>query len=140
MSRFAFAQFCDDVRFEVGEKISLMGIYGSDVFLPRFPATLSKFCFVAYCGTPFDSPIEKLEIEVVVNGERIFFLDFPQQILDEIGSRKNDVEDPLTIRTYGANSIIENLSLEKESIVRLNFIADGVKLPAARVHVKQIGT
>ena len=40
-----YSLICDDVRLEVGGKISLMGIF-QNVFLPAFPATLVKFAVV----------------------------------------------------------------------------------------------
>lgn len=40
-----YSMICDDVRLEVGSKISLMGIF-QNVFLPAFPATLVKFAVV----------------------------------------------------------------------------------------------
>lgn len=36
------AIYCDDVRQEIGGKISLMGIYGTDMVFPSFPAALHK--------------------------------------------------------------------------------------------------
>jgi hypothetical protein len=47
---WGFSLFCDDLRAEVGGKVSLMGIYGNDmVFANDAPFTLPKFCiFVKY--------------------------------------------------------------------------------------------
>jgi hypothetical protein len=36
---------CDDIRREVGNKFSLMGIYNYDVILPSMPHTFPKLCF-----------------------------------------------------------------------------------------------
>jgi hypothetical protein len=41
-----FSIVCDDVRLEVGQKHSYMGIYTNSVILPSFPFTLPKLCFV----------------------------------------------------------------------------------------------
>ena len=32
--RTVIAQFCDDVRQEIGNKFSLMGCYGTDLYVP----------------------------------------------------------------------------------------------------------
>lgn len=37
---------CDDVRRELGNKISLMGIYGDDIFLNKVPNNLKSLVFV----------------------------------------------------------------------------------------------
>jgi hypothetical protein len=37
--------FCDDIRQEIAGKVSLIGVYGSDMILPvDFPATAAKLC------------------------------------------------------------------------------------------------
>ena len=35
---------CDDIRSETGNKFSLMGIYGSNIVIKKFPAVLPKLC------------------------------------------------------------------------------------------------
>ena len=35
---------CDDVRNETGNKFSLMGIYGRDMYFKKFPAIVPKLC------------------------------------------------------------------------------------------------
>jgi hypothetical protein len=41
-----FIMICDDIREEVGNKMSMMGIYQKDIYVPRFPFTFPKLCFV----------------------------------------------------------------------------------------------
>jgi hypothetical protein len=44
-AQLAYSILCDDVRLEVGNKLSLMGIF-ENVFLPQFPAVLLRFAAV----------------------------------------------------------------------------------------------
>jgi hypothetical protein len=37
---------CDDIRQELGNKISLMGIYGKEIIVPSIPFTLPKLCLL----------------------------------------------------------------------------------------------
>ncbi len=39
---------CDDVRNEVGNKLSLIGIYTKDIIFKEMPAIYSKLCFVIF--------------------------------------------------------------------------------------------
>lgn len=39
---------CDDVRNEVGNKLSLIGIYTKDIIFNEIPAIYSKLCFVIF--------------------------------------------------------------------------------------------
>lgn len=42
---------CDDVRQEVGNKLSFIGVYPPtpDIFVPKLPLSLPKLCFVLSC-------------------------------------------------------------------------------------------
>ena len=48
------AIICDDVRLEVGNKVTLVGVYGKHIFLPRdikFPGRLTQLCiFTRWLG------------------------------------------------------------------------------------------
>jgi hypothetical protein len=57
-SRILTAEYCDDVRQEVGNKISLMGCYGSDMVVPTVPIHLPKLCVAVMARTPFDRPFK----------------------------------------------------------------------------------
>jgi hypothetical protein len=37
---------CDDVRNEVGNKLSFMGVYGPELWVGKLPAMMPKLCFV----------------------------------------------------------------------------------------------
>lgn len=43
---FMWATFCDDIRQEAGNKLSYMGIYGTNLVVPAFPTLLPKFCCI----------------------------------------------------------------------------------------------
>ncbi len=40
----AYTIFCDDLRQEVGNKVSYMGVYQGMMFVPAFPVALPKLC------------------------------------------------------------------------------------------------
>ena len=44
--RLAYTIFCDDVRLEVGNKLSLMGVF-HQILVQHFPVTLMKFAVVS---------------------------------------------------------------------------------------------
>ena len=44
-ARLRYSFMCDDVRLEVGQKFSLMGVFQT-VFLPSFPSVVVKFAVV----------------------------------------------------------------------------------------------
>lgn len=44
MSRYLHATFCDDIRHEIGGKISLVGCYSDKLLVSEFPQRLPKLC------------------------------------------------------------------------------------------------
>lgn len=64
MNRFVHAIFCDDIRFEVGNKVSLVGIYGTDLFLQEIPLVLPGLGIYATIASLADKPIQSLLVIV----------------------------------------------------------------------------
>jgi len=46
--KLEFSIICDDIRQEVGNKLSFMGTYGKDIFIPKTPFTFPHICFVIF--------------------------------------------------------------------------------------------
>lgn len=40
---------CDDIREEVGNKVTFVGTYGPYIFVSKIPFTFPKLCFVNFC-------------------------------------------------------------------------------------------
>src|SRR5438067_737624 len=65
--RAANCIFCDDIRSETGNKVSLMGIYDSDIiFTAPPPAVMPKFCIVAWVISDVNDRPSKLDIRILV--------------------------------------------------------------------------
>lgn len=61
--------YCDDVRMEVGNKKSLMGVYESDMLLGDVPpAALPKLCIVLRAWTAKELMFRSLSFRVEMNG------------------------------------------------------------------------
>lgn len=57
--------FCDDIRHEVGGKLSFIGVYSGGLFVPAFPVTLPKLCLSVKIVTPADKPLRALSLRVL---------------------------------------------------------------------------
>lgn len=62
--RFLSAQFCDDVRNEVGNKYSLIGCYSGGLQIKPIPSVIPKLCVVIKAHTPKARPFTKLVFRV----------------------------------------------------------------------------
>lgn len=70
-----WATFCDDVRQEVGNKLSCMGIYGASLVVPAFPTTLVKLCCIFNVRVPVTSPPRSVVFKLFRDDELIFEAD-----------------------------------------------------------------
>ena len=76
-SRIMFSIFCDDVRAEQGNKLSLMGCYDGTLLVPTFPCLLPKLCVVMHALTPAERPFRELKFRVYKNEDLIAEIDMP---------------------------------------------------------------
>lgn len=63
--------YCDDVRSEIGNKLSFMGIYGPNILLTEFPAVLAKFCVVMSLHMPADTKAQAVTFSLFKDDEEI---------------------------------------------------------------------
>lgn len=63
--RYVHVIWCDDIRQEVGNKPSFMGVYTGGILLPGLPTVLPKLSVYVWVNTPIDQPFKKLIIRVV---------------------------------------------------------------------------
>ncbi len=139
MERYLHTIYCDDVRLEVGNKQSLMGIYSSDLFVPEFPVALPKLCIVVNLVTPIDKPLKELTlkvtkddetlIEVPVTGEQ---LSEPQSNIIENGEKDN------SYRRIGLTFtlMLAPFAIEKECILRVLAITESGELKGNGLKIK----
>ena len=64
--RTANCIFCDDVRQEIGNKISLMGIYQSDIVISgKPPQSLPKLVTSIWLSSDIDDPVQEFTIRIL---------------------------------------------------------------------------
>ncbi len=69
--RCMYTTFCDDVRQEAGNKLSFMGIYHGVLYVPKFPTSLAKLCFVMSVRTPMEEAFKELKFRLLRDDELI---------------------------------------------------------------------
>jgi hypothetical protein len=79
LDRFISTQFCDDIRQEVGNKLSLMGCYSATIQVERVPAVLPKLCAVVKVYTPLERPFTRLAVRIVRDEQTLAELRFPPE-------------------------------------------------------------
>jgi hypothetical protein len=100
MKRHIETIFCDDIRQEIGGKLSYIGAYFNALYVNELPAVLPKFCVGIKVITPADQPFRSLKVLIKKDDEilaelepEIGFLDSQQNIINKAShdSRENSV-------------------------------------------------
>lgn len=60
---------CDDIRQETGNKMSLMGVYGPDIFCSEMPMMLHRLCVVIFINKLFKK-INHLYVTIKLPGKK----------------------------------------------------------------------
>ena len=63
--RYVHTIWCDDIRQEIGNKPSFMGVFAAGILLPALPAALLRLGVYTWIVSPVDKPIESLQLQVV---------------------------------------------------------------------------
>ena len=73
-SRHIEVIYCDDIREEIGNKVSYMGIYSKDLFVPTAPIVLPKLCIAVNVVTDMNDPFKELEVRVLKGEDEVELL------------------------------------------------------------------
>lgn len=76
-SRFVVAQFCDDIRQEVGNKFSYIGCYSGEMIVDKLPATLPKLGVLVHIFTSKECPFSRLIVRALMSDEVVAELEMP---------------------------------------------------------------
>lgn len=66
-TRWVNVVWCDDIRQEVGNKPSLMGVYTGGLAVPSLPVTLPRLAAWINVQTPKNRPFERLNVRIQRN-------------------------------------------------------------------------
>jgi len=124
MHRYVSVVYCDDIRTEVGNKHSYIGIYQDDLLVPQMPIVLSKLCVVLTIVTPRSHPFERLVCRIFLDDRLLGELMIPEADLKSMPTFPppppqigNEPHDPLIVfRTAIAFSPFR---IEQESRLRV---------------------
>lgn len=114
MSRHILTVFCDDIRQEIGGKLSYIGVYSGNMLVSEFPAVLPKLCLALSVVAPTLNPFRKLTLRILKDKEIL-----AEGSLGE-AELKNFVE--------ATNDVAEDDHKDRVQIFRSNFVFSPFKL------------
>lgn len=134
MNRFAYATYCDDVRYELNGKTSLIGVYADTMFIPAFPAHLPKLCVVVTAVTPSDTPFKDFAIKATYNGTTLGEL---VATADQMAAQVN-AEPTAPIKSANAQLIFSPIALPAPGSIEITFTSEGQEIKCNALAVSQL--
>lgn len=122
--RFIVTTFCDDVRQEVGNKLSLIGCYSAELVVDSFPVTLAKLCAHVRVMTPVQNPFQELTLRAYMNDEFLGELQVPSDGMKEAASRVSSDESAARWQMFSAVMVFSPLAITERSKLRIDAVTE----------------
>jgi hypothetical protein len=143
-----FVIFCDDVRSELGNKKSYMGVYTDELFVPSVPTLLPKFCVVTTISClPTEIP-KRLAVEFSLADDVLTRQEVSEDILsawrDEAEGGGSEGNEPQAEYQEKSRLIVEFVvspfTVPKEGLLEIQIETDTDRILAGSLEiVKKIG-
>jgi Family of unknown function (DUF6941) len=134
-TRLMYAIFCDDLRAEVGNKYSVMGVYTGQLFVPQVPIILPKLCLLMRARTPADQPFRQLKFLVLKGEELIAELAAPEA---ELAAGAASLQAPTSEPQYmelGVTLTFQNFLVEGPLLLRARAITETGELKGGSLSI-----
>jgi hypothetical protein len=139
MSRHAHCLFCDDIRYEIGNKTSILGIYNGVLQAASVPVVLPKLCIATFLSSPVDMPVSSLSIRVSLNDQLLQQIDLTSENLAEVPKVVEQwvtEDDPIIVLVLGAHIVLSPFVFDKEGAITVTAIVDGEELIAGKLRLR----
>jgi hypothetical protein len=137
---FLLATFCDDVRQELGNKLSYLGIYGPNLVVPSFPTTLVKLCCVFTLRIPIGSIPKSIVFKLFRDEEVIFEADLsPADKADLLAGISADNAGPHALTVTSIAQLI-GFQIPQRARLKTVAIVDGKELRGGALDLQAAST
>ena len=136
-----FVTWCDDIRQEVGNKPSFMGVYTGGLVVPLLPIVLPKLCAHAQIYLPAAERAKSLKIRVErSDGLVLAEADVDNSpMFEKVERRPDSTEDPMDLPPmFGISAalMMGGVALAEDTKhLRIFIEVDGATYPSFRLHV-----
>jgi hypothetical protein len=144
MEPFGTAVFCDDIRFELSNKISLVGVYGYEMVLfGSFPATLPKLGIFSAVRFPKTQKIPSVKILIYFPGDQedspSHTQDIPIQLAPDDFPTPDPSEFPDPSEYYGFNYpiLFSPIILRQSGYIRIRAVEGDTRIKVGTMKVRE---
>ena len=132
--------YCDDIRQEVGNKQSFMGIYNGEMVLETLPITIAKFCISVRIATPSDTPFKNVKVtvyldEAVINELMFDEASFQNTFPPQDGISDDDDDGSTNFQVISVAMVFAPLMIMQKSRIRVHADIDGELVKGASLKI-----
>jgi hypothetical protein len=136
-ARRGYTIFCDDVRHELGGKITLVGVYRSEMLVHgKLPIVLPKLGIAILLQTPVEGPFQRLKLMIYMPGDDEKAPSFSGELELAQQQAPSDVSEA-DDHWLAVNSeiVLSSVKIKQEGYIRVLAVADGepIRIGALRV-------
>lgn len=127
--------YCDDIREEVGNKHSYMGVYTDELTVPTVPVMLAKFCISVKVITNMEDPFEALEVRIVKvkdNEETDLLTTGPVNFLNQLSNIENGRSRLMVQLTFA----LAPFQIDEETTLRVKAITEREELRGMALRIR----
>lgn len=128
MTTYVHATYCDDIRQEVGGKITLVGIYAGQCLVPMIPCALPKLCVMINISATRADPITSAVITGAFAGSEVFSMEMDEgqiaQIMAQSFSARPDGKHMMLV----VMGVMSPFNVSASGKLTLKVIANGEEL------------
>jgi len=134
MNRFAYSIFCDDIRYEVNNKCSFIGIIGTLMYVPSFPAVLPKLCVSVTASTPRDKPFKSLQFKGCFGETVLFDANLEEEQLNQMHQSAAQVDEAKGLFAQ-AMFVLSPFHIQEPGKIKITVLADGEDLECSGIQI-----
>lgn len=137
MTTRIYSIFADDIRTEIGNKHSYMGVYVQNLNVTQFPATVQKLCVATHIQCDRDFDLKTLSLSVFLGENIIDRQDVPPEAVAQLINNRKKRDPELEEDLYFVmNLVIEQLNLAKPGVVSIIVTLNGEAFDAGKVWIR----
>lgn len=125
---------CDDIRREIGNKLSYMGVYQSQLFVPKLPFVLPKLCFVMNVVIHASTPLNKITFRVLRDEDELMRAEIPIQPEQIQKQAPNLTEDEMAQSATGIFELAQ-FTIDKPCFLLFRAVANEVELKGGSLRI-----
>ncbi|WP_095058063.1 hypothetical protein [Pseudomonas sp. Irchel s3f7] len=128
MTRYVHSTYCDDIRQEVGGKITLVGIYAGQCLVPEIPCSLPKLCLVLNISATRAAPVTSLTVVGAFAGTEVFTMALDKSQIEEIMAQSMKDRPDSKSMMLMLMGVMSPFNVPAEGKLTLSVIANGEEL------------